>query len=324
MTDHCLLRWQPTASLAAIRARAQLYAAIRHFFATRHVLEVETPILSCAAVPEPAIAPFFTHYHAPDASVKTFFLHTSPELPMKRLLAAGMGAIYQITKVFRDGEQGYRHNPEFSLLEWYHPHWNQYELLQEIDELLQLTLHCPPAEILSYKNAFSHYLNCCPVSTPLHELQKMAENSGYYQAQNLSRSACLQFLMNQHIEPFLGQECPLFLIDFPAEQAALARKKEDNPDYAARFEVYYRGIELANGFEELTDPKEQRERFLADLATRQQQQQPLFPLDERFLMALQVGLPSCSGVALGLDRLLMLQLGTDHIHDVLTFPINEA
>jgi elongation factor P--(R)-beta-lysine ligase len=324
MTDHCSLRWQPTASLAAIRARARLYATIRHFFAARNVLEVETPILSAAAVPEPAITPFFTHYHAPHASVKTLFLHTSPELPMKRLLAAEIGAIYQITKVFRDGEQGSRHNPEFTLLEWYHPHWNQYELLQEIDDLLQLILNCPPAETLSYKNAFFQYLKCCPVSTPLHELQKMAENKGYYQAQNLSRSACLQFLMSQHIEPFLGEKCPLFLVDFPTEQAALARKKEDDPQYAARFEVYYRGIELANGFEELTDPKEQRERFLADLATRQQQQQPLLPLDERFLMALQAGLPACSGVALGLDRLLMLQLGVDHIHDVLTFPIDEA
>jgi lysyl-tRNA synthetase class 2 len=319
MTSH----WQPTAPYAALQARARLYQQIRQFFAARAVLEVETPVLSAAAVPEPAIAPFYTHYHYGKAP-QPLFLQTSPELPMKRLLAAGSGPIYQIAKVFRDGEQGARHNPEFSLLEWYRPGFDQAALLTEIDQLLQAVLACPAATIKPYCAAFEQYVGCCPLHTPLAELQKRTAEVGYVAAEHLDREGCLQFLVAHFVEPHLGPEAPLFLIDFPASQAALARKKPDNPQLAARFEVYFQGIELANGFEELTDPLEQRTRFETELALRAAQGLPTFPLDERFLAALAAGLPPCSGVALGLDRLLMLQLGATHIDQVLAFPINIA
>lgn len=314
--------WQPTASLAAMRARAQLYQHIRQFFAARQVLEVETPILSAAAVPEPAIAPLHTRYHGAD--LFALFLQTSPELPMKRLLAAGSGAIFQIAKVFRDGEAGRLHNPEFSLLEWYRPAFSQADLLQEISELLQLVLGCAPATCLSYCRAFETYVGCCPLSAPLTLLQQRVKALGYNAAETLERDACLQLLVSYLVEPHLGIQAPVFLTDFPATQAALARKKPDNPQLAARFEVYYHSIELANGFEELTDAKEQRQRFEAELAQRANLGLPQYPLDEHFLAALAAGMPACSGVALGLDRLLMLQLGVNHIHDVLTFPIDNA
>ncbi len=314
--------WQPTASLAAIQARAQLYQQIRQFFAARQVLEVETPILSAAAVPEPAIAPLHTRYHA--AKTLPLFLQTSPELPMKRLLAAGSGAIFQIAKVFRDGEAGRLHNPEFSMLEWYRPEFNQDDLLQEISDLLQLVLMCPPASSISYCEAFEIHVGCCPLSAPLTQLQEKVKALGYDAAASLERDACLQLLVSYLVEPHLGIQAPVFLTDFPATQAALARKKPDNPQLAARFEVYYHGIELANGFEELTDAQEQRQRFEAELAQRATLDLPQHPLDEHFLAALAAGMPACSGVALGLDRLLMLQLGANHIHDVLTFPIDNA
>ena len=300
-----------------LRLRAQLYKDIRQFFAERQVLEVETPILSQACVPEPTIEPFHTDYHGPGA--KRLFLHTSPELAMKRLLAAGSGAIYQIAKVFRDGEAGRWHNPEFSLLEWYRPGFRQDDLIQEIDELLQTLLNCPPVECLTYCAVFEQHTNLHPLHTSLAALQEYAAQFGMVQQ---DRDTCLQLIISHQIEPHLGQNRPTVITDFPASQAALARKRADNPELAERFEVYVQGIELANGFYELTDPVEQRQRFEEDLKKRQALNLPTYPLDERFLAALESGLPDCAGVALGLDRLLMLIAGASHIDEVLAFPIS--
>jgi len=315
------IEWQPTANLDNLRLRARLYEDIRRFFADRQILEVETPILSAGCVPEPSIEPFYTNYHG--SETQRLFLQTSPELAMKRLLAAGSGAIYQITKVFRDGETGRWHNPEFSLLEWYRPQFGQQELIAEVDALLQTVLHCQPAERISYCDLFEQHTDLHPLHSPLASLQTYAAQF-IAKAHELDRETCLQLIISQAIEPYLGQVVPLVLTDFPASQAALARKHSDNPELAERFEVYVQGVELANGFHELSDPVEQRQRFMEDLAKRRALGKPVYPLDERFLAALRAGLPDCAGVAVGLDRLLMLLAKANHIREVLAFPVSLA
>ena len=316
------LSWQPTAPLKNLHLRARLYKDIRNFFADRQVLEVETPILSASCVPDPNIEPFYTNYHGPNP--KNLILQTSPELPMKRLLAAGSGAIFQISKVFRDGEAGRWHNPEFSLLEWYRPGFNQNDLITEIDELLQIILKCQPASRLTYCEVFTKYTSLHPLNTITLALQDYANQLGLQNSYSSTRDTCLQFIFSHKVEPQLGQVCPTVITDFPATQAALARKRADNPELAERFEIYIRGIELANGFYELTDPKEQRQRFERDLSIRQALNMPNHPLDEHFLAALEAGLPDCAGVAVGLDRLLMLIANVSHINAVLAFPINNT
>jgi lysyl-tRNA synthetase class 2 len=316
------IEWQPTAHLNILPQRARLYNNIRHFFTERDVLEVETPILSAGCVPDIHIEPLYTVSHSPHS--KRLFLQTSPELAMKRLLAAGSGAIFQITKVFRDGEIGRWHNPEFSLLEWYRPGFSQADLIQEISELLQILLHCPPVECWSYCTIFEQYTGLHPLHSPLSTLQNYATQFGFQNTQNLERDTCLQFILSQQIEPQLGKTYPTVIQDFPASQAALARKRTDNPQLAERFEIYMQGIELANGFYELTAPIEQRQRFEYDLAKRRALKLPTYPLDERFLAALEAGLPDCAGVALGLDRLLMLIVGASQINEVLTFSVDKA
>ncbi|MDM8566750.1 EF-P lysine aminoacylase EpmA [Candidatus Halobeggiatoa sp. HSG11] len=308
------MTWQPTASLEMLQLRTKLYQDIRKFFANRQVLEVETPILSTGSVPEPTIEPLHTNY-----SNKTqLFLQTSPELAMKRLLAAGSGAIFQITKVFRDNEVGRWHNPEFTMLEWYRPKFNKMDLIKEVDELLQTLLKSQSAECINYCELFEKYTGLNPLRASLQELQTYVQD--VQNPQLLERDTCLQLILSQQIETKLGKKYPTIITDFPASQAALARKKTDNPQLAERFEVYVQGVELANGFYELTDPIEQRQRFEQDLVTRKKLNLPTHPLDEDFLAALEAGLPDCSGVAVGLDRLLMLITGAKHIHEVLAFP----
>jgi len=314
--------WQPTARLEILHLRAQLYKKIRNFFEARQILEVQTPILSAGSVPEPAIEPLFTECHLPDS--KRFFLHTSPELSMKRLLAAGSGAIYQIIPVFRDSELGTLHNPEFTMLEWYRPNFNQYDLIQEVSEFLQAMLECEPVECLDYCEVFEKYSNLHPLHSTLSDLQNHTVKLGMHNAQILDRDSCLQFIMSTKIEQQLGKTRPTVVANFPATQAALAKKRADNPALAERFEVYFKGVELANGFYELTDSIEQYQRFEADLAKRKALNLPTHPLDKRFLAALQAGLPNCAGVAVGLDRLLMLIAKVPKIQDVLTFSIDYA
>ncbi|SEH07753.1 Elongation factor P--(R)-beta-lysine ligase [Candidatus Venteria ishoeyi] len=315
--------WQPGANRERLQARANLLSKIRDFFAQRDVLEVETPVLFRACVPDPAIEPLLTQYHGPQPG--TLYLQSSPELAMKRLLSAGSGAIYQISRVFRDGEAGRLHNPEFSLLEWYRPGFDHWQLMQEVDALLQVTLNTPPATYLSYIDAFLHYAKLHPLDTPLQQLQQRAEQwLTPVQAQSLDRDDCLNLILSHAIEQYLGVQAPLFLYDYPASQASLARKLPDRPELAARFELYMQGVELANGFFELNNAKEQAQRFKEELAQRKQRGllQPV--QDERFLAALEAGLPDCAGVALGLDRLLMLQTGAQHIDEVLSFSIQRV
>lgn len=313
--------WQPTATLETIKLRMQLYQQVRQFFASRGVLEVETPILSEGSVPEPAIEPLFTYYHT--STPKQLFLQTSPELAMKRLLAAGSGAIYQICKVFRDGEAGRWHNPEFTMLEWYRPYFTVTELLDEIDALLQLLLQTSALEQVDYCDIFEQHIDLHPLHTELAILQKYVSRFGI-DGRQLDRDTCLQLILSQEIEPYLAQIHPLAIVNFPASQAALAQKHPNNPLLAERFEIYVQGIELANGFQELIDPIEQEQRFEADLVKRHALKQGVYPLDEHFLAALHVGMPPTCGVAIGLDRLLMLMTRAGHIRDVLSFSIENA
>lgn len=306
------MNWQPTSSLANLQQRAKLLTLIRNFFAERQVLEVETPLLCQTTATDPHINSFYlTPYQR--------YLQTSPEYAMKRLLAAGSGSIYQICKVFRDDEIGRWHNPEFTMLEWYRVNFNDRDLMQEVDQLLQTVLNSQPAEKYSYQELFLKYLNIDPHRADLMTLQKVAEQQGldFSQLDNLNRDDWLQLLLNHCIEPHLGFNRPTFIYDFPASQAALARLKTD--DVAARFEVYVNGIELANGYHELTDPQEQQQRFLKDIAQRQQLSYPKVPIDNRLLAALNAGLPNCAGVALGLDRLFMIATQAQSIHQVLSF-----
>lgn len=318
--------WQPSATLAILRERAKLIAKIRHFFAEKNVLEVDTPLMSHSTVTDPhvvGIPAIFKTYGT--TQEKKLYLQTSPEYAMKRLLAAGSGDIYQISKAFRQGEVGKLHNPEFSMLEWYRLGFDHHALMDEMDELLQIILKVAPAERISYADLFLKHLQINPHQADAAALEKLAAEKNIPLSGKLSdRDAWLDLLWTHCIEPVVGQERPIFLYDFPASQAALAKIRPENPPVASRFEVYFKGIELANGFHELQDAKEQARRFENDLAFRQQHGLPEMPVDKNFLEALQHGLPDCAGVALGIDRLIMLALGRETVAGVLSFAFDRA
>ena len=317
--------WAPVSSWSAIHARAEMLRRLRRFFDARGVLEVETPILSQAATTDPALVSIRTRLEGPPAS--PFFLHTSPEFPMKRLLAAGSGPIYQVCKVFRDAERGRLHHPEFSLLEWYRPGWDLEQLIEEVADLVRSLLDQPglPVEQSRYRDLFGQRLGVDPWVATAAELQRLALERLIPGAEvlELDRDGWLDLLLAQCLESDLGRGRMSFLRDYPPSQAALARISGD-PPVAERFELYLDGIEIANGFFELTDVVEQRERFLADQRKRAAVGLPPAPIDEHLLAALAAGLPACSGVALGLDRLLMRAIGVDRIDAVLAFPIERA
>ena len=316
--------WRPTAELEALRARASVLSALRAFFAERGVLEVETPLLAAATVTDPVIESLEA---GPGAGTdrESLYLQTSPEYAMKRLLAAGSGPIYQVAKAFRDGEAGDRHNPEFTLLEWYRPGFDHHRLMDEVDDLLAHLLATPRGERLTYAELFERELGLDPHRATQAELEAAARASDAGEPPSgLDRDALLDLMMGTVLEPRLGRGRPTFVHDYPASQAALARVRPGPPPVAERFEVYVAGVELANGFHELADAEEQRRRFLADLETRRRAGQSTPALDERFLAALEAGLPDCAGVALGLDRLVMLAAGKPSIRDVLAFPTDRA
>jgi len=298
--------------------RARLYQQLRDFFQRRHVLEVETPLLGQAAS---------TDVHLASLSVgHQQFLQTSPEFAMKRLLAAGSGAIYQICKSFRQGESGKRHNPEFTMLEWYRPDFDHFQLMAEVAELLASLLGKRPVRQVSYRSAFSQVLGIDPHLVGISDLSALAEQYTGYQASGDDRDTLLDLLMSQVIEPTLGRDELTFIYDYPASQCALAKVKTDGEgaEVAERFELYVDGIELANGYHELTDACEQQRRFDADLAERKRRDLPDVPADLQLVAALQSGMPDCAGVALGLDRLLMLMAGSDSIREVIAFPVDRA
>jgi lysyl-tRNA synthetase class 2 len=318
--------WQPTASLHNLRRRAQLLRQVRGFFAERGVLEVETPVLGAATVSDLHLSSLHCHAEAV-APGQTLYLQTSPEFAMKRLLAAHGEPIYQLCKAFRDGEAGRLHNPEFTMLEWYRPGWDHHRLMTEVDELLAATLSTPAGERISFRDAFQRHLGLDPLTAPERDLVGCAAGHGVGQPCGLAeddRDGWLNLLLSLCVEPQLGRGRPTFVYDFPASQAALARIRHDHPPVAERFEVWVDGVELANGYHELTDADEQRQRFEQDLAQRRSRGLPAVPVDRHLLAALEHGLGPCAGVALGFDRLVMLACGATAIAEVMPFPFERA
>lgn len=319
--------WRPSAAVETLKARALIIQKIRQFFADRDVLEVDTPALSHATVTDEHLHSFATQFNNPMAAqASTVYLQTSPEFAMKRLLAAGSGAIYQICKSFRNEEAGSFHNPEFTMLEWYRPGFDHLDLMSEMDELIQMVLDCDAAQKVSYQNIFKQYLGCDPLTANLTDLKAIACQHGYQQLveHEHNKDTILMLLFSQHVEPYIGKNRPCFVIDFPASQAALAKISPSNPLVAERFELYFKGIELANGFHELTDAEEQLHRFELDNKKRQEKGLDAMPIDNNLVAALHSGLPQCAGVALGIDRLIMLALNSTSIDQVIAFEHGRA
>jgi lysyl-tRNA synthetase class 2 len=319
--------WQPNASMQALRQRAAIVKTIRSFFEDRAVLEVETPNLSQATVTDQHLASFSTEFVGPGfAHGQTLYLQTSPEYAMKRLLAQGSGCIYQIGKAFRNEESGRFHNPEFTLLEWYRVGFDHFALMIEVDELLQLVLETPKAERCSYQSAFVTHVGIDPLDTNVAALQQALVVHGMGDIAQLEscKDTLMQLLFSQVVEPNIGHEAPCFIYHFPASQAALAKIHGADNRVAERFEVYFKGIELANGFHELTDGQEQLARFELDNVKRLADGKSANNIDGHLIDALNNGMPDCAGVALGIDRLIMLALAVDSIDQVLSFAIKRA
>jgi lysyl-tRNA synthetase class 2 len=305
-----------------------MVARVREFFACRGVLEVETPVLSAAGVSDPQIESLSTRLAGVAAP---FYLSTSPEFPMKRLLASGIGDIYQLCKVFRDGERGRRHNPEFTMLEWYRLGFDDAALMTEVETLVREVLMperaLEPAERLSYADSIRRHAGVDPDHCTDAELDRAAEAHGVACDAQLDRDGKLDLLMGFVVGPKIGAGRPCFICDYPASQASLARLKPVKsglPPVAARFELYLDGIELCNGFHELRNAGEQRTRFQQDLATRRARGQPQPPMDERLLAALAAGMPDCAGVALGFDRLVAIALNAASLSESMAFSIDNA
>ncbi|MEX2962533.1 EF-P lysine aminoacylase EpmA [Microbulbifer sp. TYP-18] len=312
--------WQPTAGPESLRKRGALLGGIRRFFSDRSLLEVDVPLLSRRATSDPHIASITAQCNGAPA-----FLATSPEFGMKRLLAAGVGDCYYLGKAFREGESGGRHNPEFTMLEWYRCGWDDRRLMTEVGELLCSLLHITDVHALSYRDLFARELGLDPHSASTAELCHCVQREVDADYEPASRDECLDLLLSHRLEPSMGEGITL-VYDFPASQAALARLSEDDRGtlVARRFEAYAGGMELANGYWELTDAEEQQRRLRADHKYRRAHQLPLYPFEERLVQALRAGMPECAGVALGVDRMLMLAGGYDSIEEVIAFPIERA
>jgi lysyl-tRNA synthetase class 2 len=317
--------WQPTASIEALAARATLNQVIRNFFHSRGVLEVETPLLSHNTGTDPHLHPVSAQYQAhPHADPAQMYLQTSPEFAMKRLLASGCGPIFQLCKAFRNGECGTRHNAEFSMLEWYRPGFTLQQLMDEVEALVIVALGATSFTRVSYRQLFLEYLAIDPFACSTVMLAERVKQTIEIAGHIGKRDVLLDLLYSHAIEPQLQQAIVIF--NYPASQAALARVTEDefgNP-VALRFELVMKGMEIANGYDELIDAHEQRKRFAADQEVRKLDALPPLPADQRLLAALSHGMPACAGVALGVDRLLMLQIGAIDIRDVLAFPHERA
>jgi len=322
-------QWRPVAAMDVLRVRADVYEHIREFFKSRDVLEVDTPVVSSSTTPDPHIDSFITDYF-PSASQtpgESRYLSTSPEFPMKRLLAAGSGSIYQLCHVFRQAEQGSRHNPEFTMLEWYRVEMSYLELMREVAALVgRLLKQNLPIEVLTYQAAFMRYLEIDPLTVTTGELQRLAEKSGLVCGEQDAddKDFYLDFFMSHQVQPQLGKGQLTFVHEYPASQCAYSKISSSDPRVAQRFELFFQGVELANGYQELTDAQEQKYRFEQQNKKRLLSGKSTVQWDENLVDALFVGMPDCSGVALGVDRLIQLILNLKNIEDVLAFPFNRA
>ena len=318
--------WRPAAPLESLKRRAAVLATIREFFAARDVLEVETPVLSATTTPDCHLDSMETVYTGPLAPQgQRLYLQTSPEFAMKRLLAAGSGPIYQLGKVFRDGEFGQWHNPEFTMLEWYRPGFSYVELMDEVAALVGTVLGSGDVIRITYSDAFQQHARIEPLFTSIKQLKDKARTAGYVPAiDSDDRDMWLDLLMSHVVGPKLGCDAPTFIYDFPASQGMLARTKPDNPALAERFELYIKGVEIANGYQEMVDATDVQVRLVAQQYKRRQTGRPPIALDDRLLAALNEPLSTCAGVALGVDRLVMLATAAISVSDVIAFPLVRA
>ena len=325
------MSWQPTLTWQNAQKRAQVLQQIRQFFSERNVVEVETPTLSQGTVTDVYLEALTCRYDflSDSSSDHPVDLHlqTSPEFHMKRLLASGYGCIFQIAKAFRHEEAGRYHNPEFTLLEWYRLGFDHFELMNEVSELLKTVLGCAEPIQKTYQELFIKQVGLDPLMANREQLITLiTENNKLsdWLVVEHDIDILLQFVFSEIIEPNIGLDAPCFVYNFPKSQASLARVCPDDNRVAQRFECYYQGIELVNGFNELTDADTQTERFQEDKANRFRNGLAEKQIDQKFIAALTHGLPQCSGVALGIDRLIMLALKTEHIEQVITFPVERA
>ncbi len=322
--------WTPSATRDALRLRAWVNRLIREFFHARGVLEVETPVMSQAGNTDPNIASFHLEFSGrTEGAPRTRWLRTSPEFALKRLLAAGIGDCYELGRVFRDGEAGGRHNPEFTMLEWYRVGWDHLRLIDETAELVRAALPMVGRDatlrVVRYRDLYRDALGIDPFVAGEDEL-RAALGDVVIDPQGLNRDDWLDLLMTHRLQPKFASDELLAVIDYPASQCALARIRNDDDGHpvAERYELYLGPIELANGYHELRDAAEQGARFARDGGVRRSRNDAVPPTDARLLAALDVGLPACAGVALGVDRLLMAMLETPRIADVLAFDFARA
>jgi lysyl-tRNA synthetase class 2 len=329
------MSWNPTLSWEVAQQRADIIQKIRQFFIARKVVEVETPALSQGTVTDVHLEALSCQYSYFEDSLAdksiALYLQTSPEFHMKRLLASGYGCIFQISKAFRHEEFGRHHNPEFTMLEWYRIGFNHFDLMNEVAELLVLVLNCIKPTICTYQNIFKEIVSLDPLNTNRGELlellrlhNKLSDWLVEDSINDQNNDTLLQFVFTELIEPKIGNSAPCFVYNFPSSQASLAKISDDDTRVAERFECYYKGVELVNGFHELTNADNQVLRFKQDNLTRKRKGLDARPIDERFIAALNKGLPACAGVALGIDRLVMIALDIDDIAEVLSFPISLA
>ena len=325
------MSWRSNLDWENAQLRAKIIQRIRQFFISRQLCEVETPLLSHGTITDQYIDSLTSRYDFLSDSSKgesdKMYWQTSPEFSMKRLLASGYGSIFQICKAFRHEEAGRYHNPEFTLLEWYQLDYDHMTLMDEVDDLLRYILNCNKAERFTYQQVFLEYVDIDPLNTTTEQLIDVIQQSKKLDNWLLSSAdndLLLQYIFSEIIEPNIGKTSPCFIYNFPLSQASLAKISQEDNRVAERFECYYQGVELANGFHELTDVETHLARFKSDNIKRKHLGKVLKPIDQNFIDALAFGLPSCAGVALGVDRLLMLALEAKHIKEVMSFTIEDA
>lgn len=325
------MSWQPTLTWEYAQKRAQVLQKIRHFFNERNVVEVETPALSQGTVTDMHLEAITCRYNfLSDSSTDqatNLYLQTSPEFHMKRLLASGYGCIFQIAKAFRHEEAGRFHNPEFTLLEWYRLGFDHFKLMKEVAELLKMVLGCAEPTKRTYQHLFIERVNLDPLSANREQLLTLIKKHNKlseWLTLEQDNDILLQFIFSELIEPHIGNESPCFVYNFPRSQASLAKICPEDTRVAQRFECYFQGVELVNGFNELTHVDLQLERFQEDNRKRKILSLQEKPIETNFIAALTQGLPQCSGVALGIDRLIMLTLKAEHIDQVVSFPIDRC
>jgi lysyl-tRNA synthetase class 2 len=321
--DAAAATWQPTAAREVLALRAALLVRLRAFFAVRGVLEVDTPVLLRGATTDPHIESLHTEV----GGMGRRYLHTSPEFAMKRLLAAGAGDIYQVCKVFRDEERGRCHNVEFTMLEWYRVGYDHHALMDEVQALLSDLLgseRIAEAERLTFRDALVRHAGIDPDTAGVDDCLRCLAGADVAQPATREREELIDLILGEVVGPRLGRVGVTFVCDYPPNRAALARIRAGAPRVAERFEVYLDGVELGNGFHELTDAAEQRRRFELDLRERERLARRTVPIDERLLAALGAGLPDCAGVALGIERILMLAARARTIDEVIAFTTERA